>query len=407
MRDRSLRLGAVLLLAVSVLGLGCDQLDGRNRNRQGGRLFHDGLYSDSVGQYEKALKEVDDPVIHYNAGLAYQKEFKAGMGDKPILLAKANEEPCKLIPAVKQVEAKQCVKENDRHYTDCGDKDACTLGYTCEKDTFCALDAKTIANAAADHMQKWIKVQASDEDLKKAVKEVQAEIAELTAKMEKLAGAADSKDNKAEIASIEDRIKDLEKRVDELHTKDRIRGLMTQMWDDSDQYDKALGYWSEMLKEKPNDPGIMGVLAGINLKAGDWRKSIEWYNKVAGVATDTAAKVAAYQFIGNVAWSKLNSKTLSASDSVELADRGIGALQKAAALQPDSAKPIGLQASIYNFRGQAQGASWAGGLDRASAQDLQHTSRVLMDKAKKAAGTAPPAPGGAANNPNPPVKTGG
>ncbi len=405
MRDRSLRLGAVLLLAVSVLG--CDQLDGRNRNRQGNRLFRDGLYPDSVGQYEKALKEVDDPVIHYNVGLAYQKVFKAGVGDKPILLAKASEEPCKLIPAVKSVEAKQCVKENDRHYTDCGAKDDCTLGYTCEKATFCALDAKTIANNAADHMQKWIKVQPSDDDLKKAVKEVEAEISEQNAKLEKLAStSSDSKADKAEIASIEDHIKDLEKRVDELHTKDRIRGLMTQMWDDSDQYDKALGYWSELLKEKPNDPGIMGVLAGINLKAGDWRKSIEWYLKVADAATDQSAKVAAYQFIGNVAWSKLNSKSLTAADSVELADRGIGALQKAAAIQPDSAKPVGLQASIYNFRAQAMGASWAGSLDRASAQDLQHTSRVLMDKAKKAAGTAPPA-GGAATNPNPPVKTGG
>jgi tetratricopeptide (TPR) repeat protein len=406
MCDRSLRLGAVLLLAVSVLG--CDQLDGRNRNRQGNRLFRDGLYPDSVGEYEKALKEVDDPVIHYNAGLAYQKVFKAGMGDKPILLAKAKEEPCALIPSVKPVEAKQCVKENDRHYTDCGEKDACTLGYTCEKATFCALDSKTIANAAADHMQKWIKVQPSDEDLKKAVKEVQAEVAEETAKMEKLVSApADSKGDKAEIASIEDHIKDLEKRVDELHTKDRIRGLMTQMWDDSDQYDKALAYWDGMLKEKPNDPGIMGVLAGINLKAGDWRKSIEWYLKVADAATDQSAKVAAYQFIGNVAWSKLNSKSLNTADTVELADRGIGALQKAAALQPDSPKPIGLQASIYNFRALAQGASWAGGLDRASAQDLQHTSRVLMEKAKKAAGTAPPPAGGAATNPNPPVKTGG
>ena len=106
-------------------------------------------------------------------------------------------------------------------------------------------------------------------------------------------------------------------------------------------------------------PRSWAALAGINLKANDWRKSIEWYLKVAEVSKDESAKVAAYQFIGNVAWSKLNSKTLTTAESVELADRGIGALQKAAELQPKNPKPVGLLASIFNFRALAMGASWA------------------------------------------------
>jgi hypothetical protein len=150
-----------------------------------------------------------------------------------------------------------------------------------------------------------------------------------------------------------------------------------------------------MLDAKPNDPQIMGSLAGINLKAGDWRKSIEWFQKVAAASKEESAKVAALQFIGNVAWSKLNSKTLDNLETVELADYGIGALQAAAELQPKNPKPIGLMASIFNFRSLAQGASWAAGLDRAKAQDLQITSRVLSDEAKKAEGlpvTPPAAP---------------
>jgi len=171
------------------------------------------------------------------------------------------------------------------------------------------------------------------------------------------------------------------------------------------------GYFSVMRegsKQKPNDPEIMGSLAGINLKANDWRKSIEWYLKVAQISTDTSSKVAAYQFIGNVAWSKLNSRTLTREESVELADRGIGALQHAAELQPDNPKPVGLMASIFNFRGQAQGPAWAALADRASAQDLQHASRVLNEKAKKAAGQATPAPVPTGANPPPAgTKTGG
>src|SRR3974390_3286064 len=98
---------------------------------------------------------------------------------------------------------------------------------------------------------------------------------------------------------------------------------------------------------------------------------------------------------------------MTEAESIELADRGIAALQKAAALQPESARPIGLMASIFNFRGNQQGASWAGGIERATAQDLQKSARVLNEKAKKAAeGAAPAAP--AANNPTPsPAKTGG
>ena len=405
------RASFVLLLIAAVAG--CSQLDGRNRNRQGNRHFRDGMFPDAVAQYEKALKEVDDPVIHYNAGLAYQKIFKGGY-DKPVLLAFQSEDVCANIPNVKPVEASICVKENDRHYNgaECDDPKgpACPALSKCTKTTFCALDTKQIADVAATHMQTWLKVQPSDDDLKKQVKEVQDTVSKIQDKIEKLAEKSD-KEDKQEMAGLEDEVKDLEKHIDELHTKDRVRGLMTQMWIDSDQYGKALDYWSGLLKDKPNDPDLMGVLAGINLKSGDWRKAIEWYLKVAEAAQDVSAKVAAYQFIGNVAWSKLNSHSLLAQDSVELADRGIGALQKAAALQPESPRPVGLQASIYNFRALANGASWAGALDRASAQDLQKASRVLSEKAKKAAeGTAAPAaPGGAAPPPPSPApaKTGG
>jgi tetratricopeptide (TPR) repeat protein len=195
---------------------------------------------------------------------------------------------------------------------------------------------------------------------------------------------------------------------------------MTQVWIDSNQYKKAIEYWEALLKDKPNDSEIMGALAGINLKAGDWRKSIEYYTKVAEVSKEESAKVAAYQFIGNVAWSKLNSKTLTTADSVELADRGIGALQKAAEIQPKNPKLFGLMGSIFNFRSLAQGASWAAGLDRAAAQDLQIVSRVLSDEAKKAQGLpvtptpapaapapAAPAGSGAAPTTPSPAKTGG
>lgn len=328
-----LGIASISVVVLGALGAaGCEQLDGRNRTRAGNRLFRETKFVDAVAEYEKALTTVDDPIIHYNLGLAYSKVFKPGY-DKPVRLGLKGTLACDVIPNVKYESASVCVKEGDRRFDDCDAKTVCASSYQCLQSELCVLESPQLAEAAATHFQKWLAANPGDNDTRKQ---------------------------------------------------------MTQVWIDSNQFQLALDYWAGLLKDKPNDAEIMGNLAGISLKAGDWRSSIEWYTKVAGVATDASGKIAAYQFIGNVAWSKLNSKSLSGAETIELADRGLGALQKAAELAPKNPKLFGLQASIYNFRALAQGASWASAIDRASAQDLQRTSRVLAEEAKKAEAAAAP-----------------
>lgn len=333
--SRPVRANPILvgILLVFVIGgsLGCEELDGRNRTRQGNRLFRETAFIDAAAEYEKALKTVNDPIIHYNAGLAYSKIFKPQ--DKPIRLGIKGSFVCDQLPNAKTQSARVCVKDGDRRFDDCDDKAVCASSYQCLQSELCVYEPSQVAELAADHFQKWL--------------------------------AANPKD-------------------------DETRKLMTQVWIDGEQFQLAIDYWEGLLAKKPGDSEIMGNLAGINLKSGDWRKSIEWYLKVAAAATDQAQKISAFQFIGNVAWSKLNSKSLTGPDTMELADFGIGALQKAAELNPKNPKLFGLQASIYNFRAMAQGASWAAALDRASAQDLLRVSRVLAEEAKKAAGAAMP-----------------
>ena len=356
--DRALRMmGLVTLLVATMSTLGCEQLDGRSRNKTGNRYFREMKFIDAVAEYEKALKEVDDPTIHYNVALAYSKIFKPGLEtDQDLLLGQKGEFVCDQIPNVKFVSKQVCVKPGDRRFDSCDEKNVCASSYQCKKVELCSVSNNAIADMAATHFGNWIKSHPKDAE---------------------------------------------------------TRGLMTQVWIDSSQYKKALDYWQDLLNGKPNDTEIMGALAGINLKAGDWRKSIEWYTKVAEQVSDANQKVASYQFIGNVAWSKLNSKTLTTAESIELADKGIGALQKASELQPKNPKLFGLMGSIFNFRSLAQGVSWSAGLDRASAQDLQIQSRVLSDEAKKAQGlpvTPPPAAPAAPAAPTPPqtpAKTGG
>jgi len=344
--DRA-RFATVLLVVACALGAtGCEQLDGRSRNKKANHLFREKQFVEAAAEYEKALKTVDDPIIHYNLGLAYSKVFKPGVEDNAstpdnegaILLDIQGSLTCSQVPGVKTVSKSVCVKPGDHRFDACDAKNVCASSYQCKQVELCWLDNSALADLSATHFGAWLKANPTDAE---------------------------------------------------------TRAIMTQVWLDSSQYKRAVDYWTELLAAKPNDPDIMGSLAGIHLKAGDWRKSIEWFQKVAAVAKDESAKVAALQFIGNVAWSKLNSKSLSISETVELADYGIGALQAAAAIQPKNPRLFGLQGSIENFRSLAQGASWAAALDRAKAQDLQITSRVLSDEAKKAQGlpvTPTPAP---------------
>ena len=420
-------LGGVFLSCIVLCSVaGCEQLDGRNRVKQGNRLFRETQFIDAAAEYQHALKEVDDPIIHYNLGLAYQKVVKVGF-DGPVLLGPQDDPVCREIPNVKPVQAGACVKAGDRHFAECGaaktgpiekavaelqakasaESDAekkkdlqqqakdkqdelarytCSSSFRCVEGNFCSLTSPEVANMAAEHFQVWIKAQPSDDEIKKELVEVNHELE-----------AATKSNNKTRIALAQ-------KEIEELLSKDQTRKLMTRLWTDSEQYKKALDYWESLLKEKPNDPEIMGNLGGINLLAGDWRKSIEWYNKVADTVTEPSSKIAQYQFIGNVAWAKLNSKSLIGPDAIEIADRGIGALQRATALDPKNGRLPSLEGSIFNFRSTIQGVSWASATDRASAQDLAKLARVLIEEAKKAQGqpSGTPAPGATAT-PNAPA----
>ncbi len=349
--DRASRFAAfAAVLTLVVLAAGCDQLDGRSRNKKGNHHFRERQFHEAVAEYEKALKTVDDPIIHYNLGLAYSKLFKVGVEDNPetkevdeglVLIDVQGSFVCGQVPGVKTVNKSVCVKPGDHRFDSCDAKNVCASSFKCKQVDLCAMSNGAIADMSAQHFGVWLKANPTD--------------------------AA-------------------------------TRAIMTQVWIDSSQYKKAIDYWEALLEKKPKDPELMGSLAGINLKAGEWRKSIEWFQKVAEVSKEESAKVSALQFIGNVAWSKLNSKTLNTAETVELADYGIGALQAAAEIQPKNPKLYGLMGSITNFRSLAQGASWSGALDRAKAQDLQIVSRVLSDEAKKAQGlpVTPPAPAPAA-----------
>ena len=107
---RFLILAATMFVAFA--SMGCEELDGRNRNRQANLMFREMQFIDAASEYQHALKQFDDPVVHYNLGLTYSKMYRPGY-DKPILLGEATDPVCAEIPKTQPVQAQVCVKKAD------------------------------------------------------------------------------------------------------------------------------------------------------------------------------------------------------------------------------------------------------------------------------------------------------
>jgi cytochrome c-type biogenesis protein CcmH/NrfG len=170
--------------------------------------------------------------------------------------------------------------------------------------------------------------------------------------------------------------------------------MMTSVWVDSGDFQKALAYWDKEHQADPKNRDIMGQMASINLKANNFDETVRWIQMDADVAPNTEGKVKTLVGIGNVVWSKLSNKEkVVGLERIHVADTGISACQKVLGLDANNVECQGLLAAIYNFRSLAHGASWAAGIDRASSQNHAAKHRVLLDEAKKKAAAQPaPAP---------------
>lgn len=156
----------------------------------------------------------------------------------------------------------------------------------------------------------------------------------------------------------------------------RIIGLMTQVWLDSGQFEKALAYWESELEKSPENTEILAYLASINRQAGQWEQAVDWHYKQFDAETTDDAKVAALVDVAKLVWHKLQDKeNLVGLERVRVADIGIGALQQAAEMEPENIDVQRYLASMFQLRAMGQGAAWAQAVDRASSQI--HQSNVI------------------------------
>lgn len=174
----------------------------------------------------------------------------------------------------------------------------------------------------------------------------------------------------------------------EKHPKDvKIRKLLTGLWINSGDYEKALAYWKNEHEANPKARDIIQLIAGIYLKSGDWRTAIEWYRKDVDAATDVPGKVAAYQSIANLAFSKLFSlqarEKVFGAERTEIAEIGLEAAGAALELDPNNLPMTSISAGLWGNRATSQGPFWAATIDRVEGQVFDQRARVLREEAKK------------------------
>ena len=175
-------------------------------------------------------------------------------------------------------------------------------------------------------------------------------------------------------------------------TDHKVIGLLTTIWLDSGQYDKAVAYWTQVLSKEPQSRDVIEKLANINRQAGNYEKAREWHLKRADLEADRGGKVKAFLDIGQMEWSRLQKPDLVDAERLAVVDIGLAALQKAESLDPKHALVQSLMGSLYQHRSVAHGAHWAKGVEAAS-QKFHQGRFSEIRKAEQAAAGQPAQPG--------------
>ncbi|MCA9673515.1 MAG: tetratricopeptide repeat protein [Kofleriaceae bacterium] len=194
-----------------------------------------------------------------------------------------------------------------------------------------------------------------------------------------------------------------------------IRDLITGIWVDTDQVDRAIDFWKLEHDKYPKNKDVIEKLAGLAYKSGDWKGAIDWYHVEVDVSEDDDGRASGYLSIGRLCFNKLfnNKEKTQGALRIEVADVGIQALQQAAdvlhvsdtlskvsaaqagdtpgndrpAISFDSraAEILGLIGGLNQQRALAEGAVWAYYIDTAFWQDHLRAVNVLNTEAQRLA----------------------
>jgi tetratricopeptide (TPR) repeat protein len=172
-----------------------------------------------------------------------------------------------------------------------------------------------------------------------------------------------------------------------------IIDLVTRIWMDSGDYQKAIAYWEGELSKAPDNVEIMALLAGIERQSGNWEGAVKWHRREAETHKDPAAKANALMNIAKLALNKLiNREKIVGEERLKLADIATAALLEAAQLTPETLEIKAYLRSAYEKRSMAHGATWAAAIDNASSTVYARQWAELNKKQNPVPGQQTPAP---------------
>jgi tetratricopeptide (TPR) repeat protein len=183
-----------------------------------------------------------------------------------------------------------------------------------------------------------------------------------------------------------------------------IRNKMTQIWVDSDNFEKALAYWEAQLATEPTNQEMMAVLSGINFKAGRWEKSLEWLKKSIDVSPNVENKRSLYVQIGRRCRQVItNRDKIVGAERMKVSDVCMQSILTGLEGDPKNTELRGMVNVIMGIRALVHGASFANFIDKATGQDHDQLRRVYVQEAKALQAAQNPTP---ETNPTPSAGSG-
>ena len=149
--------------------------------------------------------------------------------------------------------------------------------------------------------------------------------------------------------------KTLELTAPDPETREKTEKFYLSFLDSAGDKDKAIAYLEKQLAQRPNDLALINQIATLYQRKGDFTKALEYFEKRADM--DPTNKEAWYT-LGVNCWARSYKGGLAVSqeEREQVVDKGIKALDKALALDPDYFEALSYINLIYREKAKALAA---------------------------------------------------
>ncbi len=151
---------------------------------------------------------------------------------------------------------------------------------------------------------------------------------------------------------------------------------------DSNRLDEALVFLKAQHKKNPKEVKTVSSLGMVSSKAGRFEEALGWYEKRAALLPGEAK---AMYLIGTLCWKQLYKNDRAQGQArVQLADRGLAALDNALKIQPDYTEALTYANLLHRERAKGQNDEQAKERDMAKARAYYKRAMALIKaKSKK------------------------